>query len=74
MSPMIGITVLLIVSFLGASSARAQDPSLRFGGQIPPEVDAIYEHGLDSGWQRIRQRMEVGLDRTTGCGVTGICL
>ena len=36
----------LLVITLGISSALAQDPSLRFGGEIPPEVDTIYERGL----------------------------
>ncbi len=52
---------------------RAQDPTLRFGGQISPDVDAIYERGLrwlaanqaaDGSWQANYQ----------GNGVTGICL
>jgi hypothetical protein len=59
--------------FLCTLPARAQDPSLRFGGQIPPDVDTIYEHGLawlaaaqdsDGSWHGPEQ----------GCGVTGICL
>ncbi len=29
-----------------AGSLRAQDPTLRFGGQIPPEVDTVYQRGL----------------------------
>jgi hypothetical protein len=59
--------------FIGAQAAWAQDPSLRFGGQIPPDVDTIYERGLawlaaaqdpDGSWKGDNQ----------GCGITGICL
>lgn len=55
------------------SNARAQDPSLRFGGQVPQDVDTIYEHGLawlasaqsdDGSWKGMNE----------GAGVTGICL
>ena len=57
----------------GLLSARAQDPSLRFGGQIPPDVDTIYDRGLtflaaaqapDGAWHGPNE----------GAGVTGICL
>src|SRR5829696_6152600 len=36
--------------------APAQDPSLRFGGVIPQEVDTIYERGL--AWLAANQRDE----------------
>ena len=39
--PFLTLTALLI-----QPAAEAQDPALRFGGQIPPEVDTIYERGL----------------------------
>jgi len=57
----------------GTSGGHAQDPSLRFGGPIPPEVDRIYERGLvwlaaaqseDGSWKGGHE----------GCGVDGICL
>ena len=53
--------------------ARAQDPTLRFGGQIPAEVDPIYQRGLaylastqdaDGSWK----------SGNSGCGVDGICV
>lgn len=56
-----------------AGILHAQDSTLRFGGQIPPDVDTIYEHGLnwlastqdaDGSWKGSNQ----------GSGVTGICL
>jgi hypothetical protein len=54
--------------------ASAQDPSLRFGGVIPQEVDTIYERGL--GWLAASQRDEGDWNGSgqDGAGVTGICL
>lgn len=54
-------------------TAQAQDPTLRFGGQIPPEVDTIYERGLS--WLAEAQGSEGNWkDNNEGCGVDGICL
>lgn len=65
--------VPLLVAFLVAMTARAQDPTLRFGGQIPPEVDTIYERGLS--WLAEAQTPEGNWkDNNEGCGVDGICL
>jgi hypothetical protein len=61
---------LWIIQF---SSATAQNLELRFGNEIPPEVDTIYERGLnflaqaqskEGNWQ----------DGNSGAGVDGLCL
>jgi hypothetical protein len=64
---------LALACLLCAHTTLAQDPSLRFGGQIPPDVDTIYERGL--AWLAAAQDPDgswKGGDE--GCGVTGICL
>lgn len=67
------VAVLSSLFFLCAAAAHAQDPSLRFGGQIPPEVDTIYERGL--AWL-VSAQAEDGSWKggNDGCGVDGICL
>jgi len=56
-----------------AAGARAQDPSLRFGGQIPPDVDTIYERGL--AWLAAAQDADGSWKGNyQGCGITGICV
>ena len=54
-------------------SLPAQDPALRFGSAIPPEVDRVYEAGL--AWLAANQSEEGGWrDGQSGGGVDGICL
>ena len=60
-------------ALLSGHLLRAQDPALRFGGQIPPEVDVIYERGLS--WLASSQGSDGGWnDGNSGAGVNGICL
>ena len=64
---------LLFAGLIAQPAARAQDPSLRFGGQIPPEVELIYERGLT--WLAAAQSAEGGgKGNYEGCGVDGICI
>lgn len=68
---------LLLFSLIAASPltlrVQAQDPTLRFGGQIPPEVDLVYERGLE--WLAQKQATDGGWnDGQQGAGVDGICL
>ena len=57
----------------GAGAARAQDPTLRFGGQIPPEVDTIYQRGL--AWLANSQGSDGHWKGgNEGSGVDGICV
>lgn len=61
------------VLLLPLCGALAQDPSLRFGGAIPPEVETVYERGLTwlAGKQSDAGGWQGGND---GAGVDGICL
>ncbi len=61
------------LAMLLPSPCRAQDPSLRFGGQIPPEVDVVYERGLE--WLAKKQADDgAWQDGQTGAGVNGLCV
>jgi hypothetical protein len=62
-----------IGALLAASFVSAQDSTLHFGTQIPPEVQTIYEKGL--AWLAASQTPEGTWNAgQTGPGVTGICL
>jgi hypothetical protein len=64
----------LLTAFLVAAVAplAAQDPSVRLGGEIPAEVDTIYERGLA---YLSRTQGEDGTWRSRSeHGITGICL
>ena len=63
------ILALLLPAWL-PQRAAAQDPALRFGGQIPPEVDRIYERGLE--WLAKKQAEDgAWQDGQSGSGVLG---
>jgi hypothetical protein len=63
--------IALLAGF--ARPCRGQDPTLRFGGQISPDVDTIYERGL--GWLATAQNPDgTWKGSYNGNGVTGICL
>ena len=65
--------VVCLLSLCGIPTASGQDPTLRFGGEIPPEVDTIYERGL--AWLAANQSPEGSWQGgQTGAGVDGICL
>lgn len=64
--------------FLGVAAlfallpVAAQDPSIRYGGEIPSEVDTVYERGLA---YLARSQSEDGTWRSRSeHGITGICL
>lgn len=76
MSPLLLRSVFVFCLALLAQpvlTVRSQESALRFGGQIPPEVDLIYERGLE--WLSRRQS-ETGTwpDGQQGCGVDGLCV
>lgn len=63
--------LLVLLSF--THSGFSQDSSIRFGGQLPPEVDTIYERGL--AWLASKQTDKGDWqDGYQGAGVNGICL
>jgi hypothetical protein len=63
----------LLLAALLLSSAHGQSPLLRYGGEIPPEVDTIYEKGLS--WLVQKQQADGRWsDGYGGAGVDGLCL
>ena len=64
---------LALITLGFAWPIQAQDPALRFGAQVPPEVDLIYERGLE--WLSQKQDDDGSWkDGNQGSGVDGICL
>lgn len=69
----LALTIAAFVLGLVPAFLSAQGPELRFGGKMPPEVETIYERGLD--WLIQNQTEEGGWrDGQSGAGVDGICL
>lgn len=71
------LLVLLVLLFCwcaAVNSVRAQDPQIRFGTQVPTEVEAIYARGL--AWlteQQTENGNWPGSHSGHGVGDTGIC-
>jgi hypothetical protein len=66
-----GMLLLLAAGLLLPGAAGAQD--IRLGGQIPAEVDVVYQRGLE--WLAQRQAADGSFpDNQQGTGVDGICL
>ncbi|MCB1225314.1 MAG: squalene--hopene cyclase [Verrucomicrobiales bacterium] len=64
---------LLIALFALATRSVAQVPEIRYGGEVPPEVDLIYERGL--AWLAGNQRDEGNWQGGhAGGGVDGLCV
>lgn len=69
------VRVLVTILVFGMStSIFAQESSIRVGGQIPAEVDGVYQRGL--GWLANAQTDTGGWrgNSHSGSGVDGICL
>lgn len=71
---------LLLTACLGTSFCVAQDPQLRFGTQVPPDVERIYDRGLawlvenqdeDGDWNQGQSTSSHG---SGGPGTTGMCV
>ncbi|MBL8818117.1 MAG: squalene--hopene cyclase [Planctomyces sp.] len=73
------MAAFLLISTILTGTAYCQDPDLRFGAGVPPEVDAIYDRGLD--WLA-RNQLEDGSwpggddghGGSGNCGITGMCI
>ncbi|MEZ6132561.1 MAG: squalene--hopene cyclase [Planctomycetaceae bacterium] len=73
-------TLPVVSLLLLAATLSAQDPQLRFGSQVPPDVERIYERGLswlvehqddDGDWN---QGQVVHSHGAAGAGTTGMCI
>ena len=67
------LRIAALVAIVGTTALRAQDPSLRFGGEMPSEVETMYERGLT--WLAANQGQDGSWQgNQNGPGVDGICL
>ncbi|MEZ6125016.1 MAG: squalene--hopene cyclase [Planctomycetaceae bacterium] len=73
-------TVFAVSVFVVTGDVRGQDPQLRFGNQVPPEVEVIYDRGLswlvqhqgaDGSWNEGQAGHSHGAG---GPGTTGMCI
>ena len=65
--------ILSIICLLATNHLQAQNSAPRFGGEVPPDVDAIYESGLS--WLAEKQEGNGGwTGGQSGPGVDGICV
>ena len=65
--------LLVLGALVVVGNLQAQAPSLRYGGEVPPEVDTIYERGLS--WLAQRQAPDgQWQDGHNGAGQNGLCL
>lgn len=72
-SGFLAFLTLLSSCMLFPAGSSAQDPSLRFGGAIPQEVETVYERGLS--WLASKQSDAGGWQGGhDGAGIDGICL
>lgn len=72
-SGFLAFLILLSSCMLFPAGSSAQDPSLRFGGAIPQEVETVYERGLS--WLASKQSDAGGWQGGhDGAGIDGICL
>jgi hypothetical protein len=66
-------SILLLLISLLSTQLWGQSPTLRFGGEIPAEVDTIYEKGL--AWLAKKQEANGHWqDGNSGSGQDGLCL
>lgn len=68
-----GLALAALLALLGPPPAPGQDPEIRFGARVPPEVESIYESGL--AWLAQKQS-DTGQwqDSNQGNGVDGLCV
>jgi hypothetical protein len=67
------LATVVIAAILGPAVVRAQLPEIRYGTEVPPEVKAIYERGLEF---LVRTQQEDGswASGQQGGAITGMCL